>query len=212
MFTASNIENPAWGAGALILASVINVPLFLLSIFLLQTKFRPEMQEDSYYSKYLESKTGYTEITLKPSERSIPQILESNTVVHPQNITVWYTTSISVNKNLLQFPAIVAALRAKNIFVRGVFGEGAEEPDVFQIAVGSGLAKDQIKEIVEIIKPLQDGWIDYAFDGHNQSNYDNQILIGAYGDYEHGMKFDDFLEKLQSQEVSNSEAYKLIGR
>lgn len=51
---ASQIENPNWAAGVLVLASVINVPLFLISIFLLQTKFRPEMQEDVYYSKYLE--------------------------------------------------------------------------------------------------------------------------------------------------------------
>jgi hypothetical protein len=57
--TAANaLSEPAWAKGLLIIAAVINVPLFLISIFLLQTKFRPEMQEDSFYSKYLESKTG----------------------------------------------------------------------------------------------------------------------------------------------------------
>ena len=57
---AKSIVEPTWIAGTLIIASIINVPIFLAAIFLLQTKFRPEMQEDSFYSKYLESKTGRT--------------------------------------------------------------------------------------------------------------------------------------------------------
>jgi hypothetical protein len=56
--TANTLSEPIWAKGALIVAAIINVPLFLVAIFLLQTKFRPEMQEDAFYSKYLESKTG----------------------------------------------------------------------------------------------------------------------------------------------------------
>jgi len=55
---ANTLSEPIWAKGLLIIAAIINVPLFLISIFLLQTKFRPEMQEDAFYSKYLESKTG----------------------------------------------------------------------------------------------------------------------------------------------------------
>ncbi|MFB2728289.1 hypothetical protein [Shewanella mangrovisoli] len=55
---ANTVTEPVWAKGALIIAAIINVPIFLFAIFLLQTKFRPEMQEDSFYSKYLESKTG----------------------------------------------------------------------------------------------------------------------------------------------------------
>jgi hypothetical protein len=47
------IATPQWAPGALVVASILCVPLFLACIFLLQTRFRPEMQEDSYYSKYL---------------------------------------------------------------------------------------------------------------------------------------------------------------
>ncbi len=60
---ASQISKPDWAAGALVIAAMANVPLFLISIFLLQTKFRPEMQEDSYYSKHLERK--YNELKTK---------------------------------------------------------------------------------------------------------------------------------------------------
>jgi len=57
---ASQIHSPEWASAVLVIASVANVPLFLVSIFLLQTKFRPEMQEDPYYAKYLEHKYSST--------------------------------------------------------------------------------------------------------------------------------------------------------
>jgi len=65
---AANITQPSWVPGLLSVAAVINVPIFVVSIFLLQTKFRPEMQEDSYYSDYLNSKNNNT----LPNEPSKP--------------------------------------------------------------------------------------------------------------------------------------------
>jgi hypothetical protein len=56
LFAASSIHSPTWIPGLLAIAAVANVPVFILSLFILQTKFRPEMQEDVYYSKYLEHK------------------------------------------------------------------------------------------------------------------------------------------------------------
>jgi hypothetical protein len=55
---AAILKQPQWAPALLIIAAVCNVPLFLFSLFLLQTRFRPEMQEDSYYSKYLEVQTA----------------------------------------------------------------------------------------------------------------------------------------------------------
>ncbi len=50
---AATIKAPDWAPAILVIASVANVPLFLFGMFLLQTKYRPEMQEDSFYSVYL---------------------------------------------------------------------------------------------------------------------------------------------------------------
>src|SRR3954454_18626455 len=61
---ASLITRPGWVTGALVVAAIVNVPLFLLCIFLLQTRFRPEMQEDSFYAHYLEVR----ESTRKPPD------------------------------------------------------------------------------------------------------------------------------------------------
>jgi ribosomal protein L9 len=55
---ANIISKPDWAPGLLVVASVANVPAFLFLIFYLQTKFRAELQEDTYYSKHLEAITG----------------------------------------------------------------------------------------------------------------------------------------------------------
>lgn len=55
---ATVLSEPSWAIALLVVASALNVPIFLACLFLLQTKFRPEMQEDSFYSKYLELNTG----------------------------------------------------------------------------------------------------------------------------------------------------------
>lgn len=55
---ANVISTPTWAAGLLVIASVVNVPLFLGLIFFLQTKFRAELQEDSFYAKHLDKVTG----------------------------------------------------------------------------------------------------------------------------------------------------------
>ncbi|MDZ5635010.1 hypothetical protein [Janthinobacterium sp. GMG1] len=54
LVAAQQISKPEWASAVLVVAAIANVPIFLFALFLLQTKFRPQMQEDSYYSQYLE--------------------------------------------------------------------------------------------------------------------------------------------------------------
>jgi signal transduction histidine kinase len=53
ILTAIKIENVILEY-FLVIASILNVPFFLYLLFKLQTKFRAELQEDSYYSRYLD--------------------------------------------------------------------------------------------------------------------------------------------------------------
>lgn len=58
LLTASaTIKSPTWLAAFFGISAVSIIPLFLILIFLLQTKYRPQMQEDSFYSKYLDQNT-----------------------------------------------------------------------------------------------------------------------------------------------------------
>lgn len=45
LYIATTTNKMAWISGLLVVASTINVPMFLLSMFILHTKFRPEMQK-----------------------------------------------------------------------------------------------------------------------------------------------------------------------
>jgi DNA-binding transcriptional ArsR family regulator len=58
LFAASRMEAESFESIALVCAAIANVPIFLVAVFLLQTRFRPELQEDSYYATYLSQKTN----------------------------------------------------------------------------------------------------------------------------------------------------------
>lgn len=64
LLTASGtVSEPSWLPAMYGITAVLIIPLFLILIFLLQTRYRPEMQEDSFYSKYLDRNTmTYVEI------------------------------------------------------------------------------------------------------------------------------------------------------
>lgn len=53
---AGLVSSPIWLPAVLVIAAILNVPLFLGCMFLLQTRFRPEMQSDEHYSEYLKQK------------------------------------------------------------------------------------------------------------------------------------------------------------
>ena len=75
---AGLLHSPTWLSALLTIAAVLNVPVFIASLFLLQTKFRPEMQEDTFYSKYLERKYSQTTVSLQPvdSEQQLSRLAE----------------------------------------------------------------------------------------------------------------------------------------
>ena len=54
LLSAERIIAPTWAASLLVVAAVVNVPVFLGALFLLQTKFRVQMQDDPHFAKYLE--------------------------------------------------------------------------------------------------------------------------------------------------------------
>jgi|SRR5690349_1207453 len=47
------LDQSGWISGFLAISAVVSVPLFLIFLFLLLTRFRPQLQEDSYYLKWL---------------------------------------------------------------------------------------------------------------------------------------------------------------
>ncbi len=50
---ASQVPEPPWAAGLLVVCAVLIVPLFLGFIFVLLTKHRPHLQEDRYFAAWM---------------------------------------------------------------------------------------------------------------------------------------------------------------
>jgi tetratricopeptide (TPR) repeat protein len=50
---AGVVSLSSWLQAVLVIAAVVNVPVFLCCMFLLQTRFRPEMQSDEHYAEYV---------------------------------------------------------------------------------------------------------------------------------------------------------------
>lgn len=72
LLTASGIVTiPDWLPAFYGISAVCIIPLFLILIFLLQTKYRPQIQGDEYYAKYLDKNTMmFVDVPLKSEKPS----------------------------------------------------------------------------------------------------------------------------------------------
>lgn len=73
LLAAQQISKPDWAAAILVIAAVANVPVFIGALFLLQTKFRAQIQEDSYYAQYLENERQFTQSSRADAAKVVEQ-------------------------------------------------------------------------------------------------------------------------------------------
>jgi hypothetical protein len=221
-----------WISGALVIMSIINVPLFLVAIFILQTKFRPEMQEDSYYYRYLKDKMGSKsnssanpdansqvqrqiediekniELTIKDikkEKRGGVKKLQTNLT----EIISMAGISIKLNERLDEFGLIKETFEKSNIIIKEFFGIGLKDkPKNLNIVIGKGFKRDQLIKILTILLKVGDGYIMYSPGDDTYGQYDNNMLIGAYGD-NYKVKISDALNMLK-RKVTKEEFYDYI--
>lgn len=220
--TAVYIQNPIWITSVLICASVINVPLFLVAIFLLQTKFRPEMQEDSYYSQYLDRKTGYTkrEVTAESVATLREEVaklearfcISSSDNISEREKLSWSSVTVMLNKNLEFFALLTKSMSMHGIPVHELFGADADVPDIFKVALGNGFSVVHVLAILNVLSDFSDGWILYADDDFEHDQYDRKILIGAYGTYEHGIEISKAKALIEASSMSEEDMYRMLGK
>ena len=229
LVVATQITKPDWVSGLLVIASVVNVPLFLISIFLLQTKFRPEMQEDAFYSKYLESKTGNTKrevtaesfVSIRENIANLEKVvaekvLDGMSEAELQKVK-WSSVTVMLNESLGDFEKIAKELMQHGIPVHETFGRGADRPKGFDISIGRGFDVEQIRKLVEVLSSIKDGWISYANDENIVDQFDNKVLIGSYGEHEYmGLELGIELSKIKSiierTDITEIEVYQILGK
>ncbi|OCQ23399.1 hypothetical protein A7985_05520 [Pseudoalteromonas luteoviolacea] len=185
---AANIDG--WEKSLLVIAAVINVPIFLVAIFILQTKFRPELQEDSFYSKYLDSKSnrvvrvGKLDLIEKELEVIKTQVINkpAQQVATAKQGFNW--GRISINDNLSDFEEIKTYFKENNIPIYDIFGKTKGVTDIpagRYISIDHGVSFPVIVEILKLgIKFNMDG---YAYYSAQDEFSTDDVLIGSYSDH-----------------------------
>jgi hypothetical protein len=208
---ANALTTPAWASGILVVAAVLNVPLFLAALFLLQTKFRPEMQEDEFYSKYLHSRysleTGTKELVISSQ---IEETRRAAIVPHKHT----EGTQVMVNDMLSNYAEVRSALMSADIKINNIFGSTAVEPEVpphLLLTLGRevdlGLLQSVIKALegkIDYISLVPEGWEADA------------IYVGSYAYREKGFSKDvkwshDLEQKLLSRRLTHQALTETLG-
>ena len=188
LFAAANMDKGSWESLALVIAAIANVPLFLIAVFILQTKFRPELQEDSYYSTYLSQKTNEPISISKTQDQFIEMHQKIDRLeedfrggprIDDNNKSVLQNLNFGVNKHLTDREEIKSKLADFGILSCSSFG-GSEPPEDRIVAISQYLTKDTLKEVVKLAEGL--GFKFYSIFDNRVEEIIDDVLIGAYGE------------------------------
>lgn len=188
LIAATSMDLSSWQSGALSIAAIVNVPLFIGALFLLQTKFRPELQEDSYYSTYLNNQTNelmkvpksellYDQLVSKVNKIENRVKLEKNN----QSASELSRLSYGVNTNLDESVDLKVESKLHELGIKTirVFGEDSDKPDDLVVAVADHLPSGVINQVLMMAKEF--GFESYSYIEPFE-DIDEDVLFGAYGD------------------------------
>lgn len=187
LVAATQIDATTWQSGALTIAAIVNVPIFIGALFLLQTKFRPELQEDSYYSTYLSSRTNELVRVSKKDALAI-ELEKKKDLLEKQVSQEMFSTdsrsklsnlSYGLNVHLSNRDQILSKLSSIGVMGFTDFGDHVEPPSFNKVAVSQSLTNQQLKEILMLSKEL--GFTHYGFIEHFE-DIPEDVLFGAYGE------------------------------
>jgi hypothetical protein len=182
LITAQAFNSIEWLAATLVIASVINVPIFLFSLFLLQTKFRPEIQEDHYYSQYIKDKLGrdMTSKSISLAKNNITEtVVDSVEVDNVITDSLWSQVKILFNPHLNISDKVRAELDKNGIPISEEFGSKSWIPE-FVVSIGRYLTYEQISVILDSIKSIPDIHVSFSNDDDEIYEWDRTVLIGSY--------------------------------
>lgn len=178
------ISRPDWAAGFLVICAAASVPLFLGALFLLQTKFRPEMQEDSFYYRYLERRFSLEtnteeviEVKADPSKEMVP--FKRVSTVSLQKPSELSGTSVEVNDLLPDYEKIAEELSQNGIKIDKTFGTisyGKPAPEKFILSVGRGVVVNIYQSVLQVIQKYNLTGVTLSPEYMSQG----RIFVGSY--------------------------------
>lgn len=174
---------------ALTWASILNVPLFLGALFLLQTRFRPELQEDLYYSTYINQKTNQTVSVSRTEQKQaivlgkIERVENLVKAVSHEPLTrdhrnLLYGLTFGINRHLSEKTELSAKLSEMGVERHTWFG-GDEPPKGLVVSISEYLTQDTQDAVLALVDKL--GFTRYNLFDNQMEETEEDILIGSYG-------------------------------
>ena len=200
-FLTASIQMAAgsWESGALVISTIVNVPIFLLALFVLQTRFRAELQEDTFYAEYLSKKSSAVIRVDKDSSQDakldeIERTLATLTTKSDNDARTappsdesgatqaldWSNWPVALNHLHPRFAELRAALRNADIPLATIFGNNEDIPDKWIISLSNQLPVAHKVQLLRAALP-------FGFEGiqfwtpRRDADEDEDVYIGSYG-------------------------------
>lgn len=193
-----SLDTHSWERGALVIAAILNVPLFLGALFMLQTKFRPELQEDTYYHEYISKKSASIlkidkntaqDNRLSEIERKINQITDLGLSYNPKdvsdstsNLLDWKKWPVGINCLHPNYRKIKDSLVSSGIPITSTFGNRLTKaiPEAWTISLNPLMPASHKTQLLKAVLP-------FGFDGIElyspvpEAGETEDVYIGGYG-------------------------------
>jgi len=194
LLASVKMEPHSWEKGALVIAAILNVPVFLIALFILQTRFRAELQEDTYYAEYLSKKTSTAimvdkdidkNIRIERIETQVANIISSIAKpieggnVNKVNLD-WSVWPVGLHIGHPQFKDIRKSMKEAGIPIKEFFGKKHDLPKSWVVALSYNLPITFKAAILKLA-------IDFRFDGFQlwepvrEAEENEDVYIGSYG-------------------------------
>jgi hypothetical protein len=189
LFTATRFQMGSVESSALTWAAIINVPVFLGALFLLQTRFRPELQEDLYYSTYINQKTNQTVSVTRDEQRlalvlgrieRVENVLKvaSSELLSRDHQNLLFGVNFGVNKHFSDKEELSEKLLKLGVTRHTWFG-GEEMPEGRVVSVSEYLPKETQEAVLVLAESL--GFTRYNLFDNQMEDTEEDVLIGSYG-------------------------------
>lgn len=217
LVSATQMTAASWERGALVVSAIVNVPLFLAALFLLQTRFRAELQEDTFYAEYLSKKTSAVirldkdtsqDAKLHEIEKRIASLIEQSAsksalvsssdgpgLSEPID---WSNWPVALNQKHPRFRELRDALRSASIPLTTIFGDHEHVPSKWIISLSHQLPLAHKVQLLRTVLP-------HGFDGlqfwtpQPEAGEDEDVYIGSYGDGQYARVTEQLSQLLQDQ-------------
>lgn len=157
--SAKLITHPTWGAALLLIAAVANVPVFIIALFLLQTKFRPELQADDFYSAHLKDERELKKnlIEKQKEEKAKEEEEKVNKIIEASKIEDEEKKKTEIEKVISDFKIkeLVRKYKSEHIFIDHIKTGNAFPFDHLSTSASSLLRSLENDNIINSTSPLE---------------------------------------------------------